>query len=226
MSDDVRPSPSMSDPVRHTMALPELEAEVARAGIVMSRRQLMRHCASQVFDAQKFPAANNVDTWFVAPHSIAKGIADLKALQDYRLRRSPTQSDDVRHSPTPRAMSELEESYDRAGHSPTMSDIDGPEKSNNSTSTESDEVRHSPTVSGVIPSVGQGSRDLDIYDHPYVRRLETQIEKLELKYEAQVRRTEEIQIANQHQLIELQRMTTIGQSQTLAEFMLKAKNFF
>ena len=107
-----------------------------------------------------------------------------------------------------------------------MSDVNGPEIPNKSTPTQSDQVRHSPTVSDVTEPAVQGSQDLDIYDHPYVRRLETQIEKLELKYEAQVRRTEEIQIANQQQLIELQRMTTIGQSQTLADFMLKAKNFF
>ena len=89
----------------------------------------------------------------------------------------------------------------------------------------SDDVRHSPTVSDATEPAGQGNQDVHIYDHPYVKRLETQIEKLEMKYEAQVRRTEEIQISNQHQLIELQRMTTIGQSQTLADFMLKAKNF-
>ena len=66
---------------------------------------------------------------------------------------------------------------------------------------------------------------IDIFEHPYVKRLEERNEKLEAKYEAQVRRTEEIQMKSQQQIIELQRMTAIGQSQTLADFMLKAKDW-
>src|SRR5437773_1223077 len=50
-------------------------------------------------------------------------------------------------------------------------------------------------------------RDGDIYEHPYVKRLEGQIDKLETKYEAQVRRTEEVQLIASKQLVELQRMT-------------------
>ena len=69
-----------------------------------------------------------------------------------------------------------------------------------------------------------GAPELDIYEHPYVKRLEERNEKLEAKYEAQVRRTEEIQMKSQQQIIELQRMTAIGQSETLADFMLKARN--
>ena len=67
--------------------------------------------------------------------------------------------------------------------------------------------------------------DLSIYDHPYVKKLEDRIDRLETRYEAQVRRTEEIQLKSQERLVELQRMTTIGQSKTLADFMLQAKNW-
>lgn len=76
--------------------------------------------------------------------------------------------------------------------------------------TEHDAVRHSRT-------------DLDIYEHPYVKKLEERVEKAEARYEAQVRRTEEIQLRGQNALIELQRMVAVGQSQTLADFMLKAR---
>ena len=69
------------------------------------------------------------------------------------------------------------------------------------------------------------ANDLDIFEHPYVKRLEDRIDKLEAKYEAQVRRTEDIQIRSQERLLELQRMTAVGQSQTLADFMLKAKSW-
>ena len=70
-----------------------------------------------------------------------------------------------------------------------------------------------------------GATDIDIYDHPYVKKLEDRVEKLEAKYEAQIRRTEEIQLNGTKQLLELQRMTAVGNSQTLADFMLKAKDW-
>src|SRR5262249_50507928 len=76
--------------------------------------------------------------------------------------------------------------------------------------TNLDEVRHAMS-------------DIDVYEHPYVIRLERQIEKWEGKYHDQVRRTEEIQIQSQEKLLELQRMTAIGQNKTLADFMLKAR---
>ena len=59
-----------------------------------------------------------------------------------------------------------------------------------------------------------------------IKQLQAKVEKLEAKYEAQVRRTEEIQLNSQHQLIELQRMTAIGQSETLGNFMLKAREWW
>ena len=70
-----------------------------------------------------------------------------------------------------------------------------------------------------------GPTDLAVYEHPYVKRLEDRVEKLEAKYEAQVRRTEDIQTKSQEQLIELQRMTAVSNSTTLADFMLKARNW-
>jgi hypothetical protein len=80
--------------------------------------------------------------------------------------------------------------------------------------------------SGTEPVTARhGATELDIFEHPYVRRLEGQVEKWENKYHDQVRRTEDIQLASQKQIIELQRMTAIGQSQTLADFMLKAKEW-
>ena len=77
----------------HTMTLRELEAKIAQAGIKMSRRQIMRHCKAGTFDAQKLPAVNNVEEWFIAPSSVEKGIADIKALQALRSRRDATRHD-------------------------------------------------------------------------------------------------------------------------------------
>jgi hypothetical protein len=68
----------------HTIPLVELEGTILKAGIVMSRRQITRHCKSGTFDAIKLPAANNVENWYIAPSSVEKGIADIKALRALR----------------------------------------------------------------------------------------------------------------------------------------------
>src|ERR1700704_4608992 len=77
----------------HTIPLSELEAKIMQAGIVMSRRQIMRHCKAGTFDAQKLPATNNVEEWFIAPAPVKKCLADIKTLQALRSRRDATRRD-------------------------------------------------------------------------------------------------------------------------------------
>lgn len=193
----------------HTVTLGELEGRVAAAGVLISRRQLMRHCQAGTFDAKKLPATNNVEEWFIAPASIEKGIADIKTLQELRSRRDAT-----RHDMTGHDALELQPpvTSDMSGHDAPEQDMSKPDVRVEREVEQHDTARH-------------GTTDLDIYEHPYVKRLEIQVDKLETKLDEQVRRTEEIQLKHQERLIELQRMTTIGQSKTLAEFMLQAKNW-
>jgi hypothetical protein len=193
----------------HTMTLAELEGKIAEAGIVMSRRQIMRHCKAGTFDAQKIPAANNIEEWFIAPASVDKGIADIKTLQSLRSRHDATRRDT---SDSDGAQTPLITEFDTPGHDATRRDMTRKENSQDLGPTGSDTSRHVAT-------------DLNIFEHPYVKKLEHQVEKWEGKYQDQVRRTEEIQLKSQEKLLELQRMTTIGQSKTLAEFMLQAKEW-
>src|SRR5262245_31843326 len=81
----------------HTVTLRELEQQVANAGVLISHRQLMRHCAAGTFDAKKLPATNNVEEWLIAPASIEKGIADIKTLQEQRARRDASRRDTSGH---------------------------------------------------------------------------------------------------------------------------------
>ncbi|MEQ1673169.1 MAG: hypothetical protein ABL893_20150, partial [Hyphomicrobium sp.] len=78
---------------RHTIPVRELEVRLAAEGVLMSRRQITRHCEGGTFDAKKLPAANNVLEWFVAPASIDKGIADIQTLQELRARRDASRPD-------------------------------------------------------------------------------------------------------------------------------------
>jgi hypothetical protein len=62
--------------------------------------------------------------------------------------------------------------------------------------------------------------DLSVFDHPYVRRLEREVEEFKGKYEGQVRRTEQVLETANRNLIELAQANAIAQSETLARYML------
>jgi len=64
--------------------------------------------------------------------------------------------------------------------------------------------------------------DLSVFDHPYVRRLEREVEEFKGKYEGQVRRTEQVLETANRNLIELAQANAIAQSETLARYMLAA----
>ena len=194
----------------HIMSVRQLEAAIAAAGIVMSHRQLIRHCKAGTFDAVKLPAANNVEEWFVAPASLEKGIADIKVLQEHRARRVGS-GQDMTDNDAPTIAKQTD--ADASGRDATRQD-----SSDTPIRDEKDATRRD-TSRQVTPT------DADVYEHPYVKRLEAQVDKLEKKLDDQVRRTEEIQLRGQEKLLELQRMTAVGQSQTLADFMLKAKDW-
>jgi hypothetical protein len=104
----------------HTMTIRELEARIAQAGIVMSRRQITRHCKAGTFDGQKLPAVNNVEEWFVAPASVEKGIADIKTLHALRSRRDATRRD-MPGPDAPATASPI--NADTSGHDATRRDV-------------------------------------------------------------------------------------------------------
>jgi hypothetical protein len=205
--DETRPDAQV-----HTVPLAELEAIIFKAGIVMSRRQITRHCESGTFDAVKLPAVNNIEHWYVAPASIEKGIADIQALRALRDSHVETRLDVTgRDEPPVTPKEPLSDDPVMSRHDETRPDMSNTETSPAGTKTQPDTSRHVETS--------------DIFEHPYVKRLEAQVEKWEGKYHEQVRRTEDIQMKSTQQILELQRMTAIGQSETLADFMLKAKDW-
>jgi len=191
--------------LRHTLSIHDVEAQLIAAGVERSHRQVIRYCESGLLDAVKIPGPTG-EQWYIAPASVPKAIGDLKQWDAQR--RSPTQSDMSNHDAPKKALNDNSDTASQSTPQHAMSEKGTSQKVNE---TESVTARHAVL-------------ELDIYEHPYVKKLEERNEKLEAKYEAQVRRTEEIQMKSQQQIIELQRMTAIGQSETLADFMLKARN--
>lgn len=209
MPDTPRHDAPQPDDHRHTLTVREVEVLLAQAGVQRSHRHVLRLCQSGMLDAVKIPGGPSGEEWYVAPASVPKAIGDLKQIDAQRARRSASQPDMADHVvPIEAHKSE----QDTPRHDAPQPDTTRSENMDEKEVTQPDMARH------VTP-------DHDIYEHPYVKRLEDRVEKLEAKYEAQVRRTEEIQLKGQAQLVELQRMTAVGQSQTLANFMLKAKDW-
>src|SRR5262245_11169208 len=91
MSDASRPVAPQHDPLRHTLSVREVEAQLHAAGVPRSRRHVQRLCVNGAFDAA--PLGAN-DEWFVAPDSVPKVIGDLRALD---ARRAAAQHDTSRH---------------------------------------------------------------------------------------------------------------------------------
>jgi hypothetical protein len=184
----------------------EVELQLSAAGVGRTSRTIQRLCENKVFDAARLGGNNE---WFVAPDSVPKVIADLRAHDDLRLRRVATLRDTSRHDAPEKG---LNDANDTSRHDATQRDMSAAQSLDKGGTTPNDMSRHVAT-------------DYDIYEHPYVKKLEERAEKLEAKYEAQVRRTEEIQIQSQEKILELQRMTTIGQSKQLGDFLLQAKEW-
>ena len=222
-----------SGELRHTLSIHDVGVALTDAGVPRSHRQIIRYCETGMLEAVKVPGPTGAQ-WYVSPASIPKVVGDLKQWEAQRARHG---------APRPAATSYVEVekvsviAEDMASHSaprPAMSEL---QQSHDITETQPDTARHSetqrdmpPEITPVVPSpteIDQPRQSTinDIFEHPYVKKLEDRVEKLEAKYEAQVRRTEEIQLRAQDKLVELQRMTTIGQSKTLADFMLQAKNW-
>src|SRR5882762_9820373 len=121
------------------MTLRELEAKIIEAGIVMSRRQITRHCKAQTFNAKKLPAVNNVEEWFIAPASVEKGIADIRTLQALRSRRDETRRDMSEHDATQTAPTV---ETDTSGHDATRRDVSEKGTSDRARETEPDTSRY------------------------------------------------------------------------------------
>jgi hypothetical protein len=190
------------------MSIQDVDRELVAAGVPRSRRQIIRYCETAMLDAVKVPGPTGPQ-WYVSPASLPKAIGDLKQWEAQRASRSTPQRAMAEHV----IATELRnDDADTVSHGEPYHATTDDVTLENTKDSNTDMARRTTT-------------DYDIYEHLYVKKLEERCDKLEAKYDAQVRRTEDIQLKAQQQLVELQRMTTIGQNQTLADFMLKAKDW-
>ena len=212
-----QPRHAATSPDEYTLTIEEAALRYEHAGHPRTLRSIQRYCAKGHLDHLRQETTFG-DKYLITPASVARHIAQIAELA------STTGRDEPRHAATVVAH--------------VMQPLIEPDTARQSAATTVDQPRPVAASRDAAPE-GSDSRtalpqpethrdhvsDLDVYEHPYVKRLEAQIDRLEIRYEAQVRRTEEIQLTAQERLVDLQRMTTIGQSKTLADFMLQAKNW-
>jgi hypothetical protein len=78
-----------------------------------------------------------------------------------------------------------------------------------------------PAPPDALPRPGAPTvSDISFFEHPYVKRLEREVEEFKGKFEGQVRRTEQVLETANRNLIELAQANAIAQSETLAKYML------
>ena len=169
--------------LRHTLSVHDVGAALDAAGVPRSHRSIIRYCETAMLDAVKVPGPTGAQ-WYVSPSSLPKAIGDLKQWEQQRARQSAPQSDPSGHDALEK---ERNNNSDTASNGAPQLATSKPQIRGEGTETGSAKARHS-------------APELDVYEHPYVKKLEDRVEKLEAKYEAQVRRTEEIQLKGQQQL--------------------------
>ena len=206
--DDTQPHPFATGPdlprraatsgdTDYTLAIDDVSEIYARAGHARTTRTLQRYCVTGHLDAQKV-ATTLGDKFFVTPQSVARHIEQIRELNS--LDKAATGRDHPRfvathvatveshaEQPTPTATDPDQSRQDAAGRtqsrevapgdqhvSPKLG-VSGPKIQDDGEEAERSAARNSPT-------------DLAVYEHPYVKRLEDRVEKLEAKYEAYWRR--------------------------------------
>ena len=96
-----------------------------------------------------------------------------------------------------------------------------------------DATQQAPTGAHPDPEAGLPSRlsekqsvadtGLEVFEHPYVKRLETQVEKLEAKTDRLQNTVQQVLEQANERLIELQKANAVAQSETLGTFLLEAE---
>ncbi len=200
----------------YTLSIEEVAQRYDHAGHPRTIRTLQRYCVSGHLDSRRV-ATTYGDKFLVAPYSVSRHIAQIQEMGETM--PVATGRDESGPAATTSAQHFGEETQEKSTNEPATG-IDQPRPVATSHDIKPDDV---PPLNTREPRSSAGN--LEIYDHPYVKKLEERVERAEARYENQVRRTEEIQTMALDRLVELQRMTTIGQSKTLADFMLDAKNW-
>lgn len=217
MTDDTSRQVATSPDNEYSLTV-EAAAEIYKqAGYHRTPRTIQRYCKLGHLIWRPTDTRFGKEKFLITPASVATHVAYLKEVG-----ADPIGRDVSRHGAAnevaenngdqPRQEASTSNDTSRQVATPLVSEIND------------EEPRHShPTGRDVSR---QAATDFDIFEHPYVKRLEGEVEKWQGKFQEQVLRTQKVLETANANLIELQRAAAVAQSQTLADFLLKAGQRF
>jgi hypothetical protein len=213
------------DPSRHDATSPDNEYSLsiedaselyARADLRRTPRTIQRYCANGHLVSRRLETPFGAEKYLITPASVAVHIAYLREVQSATSGRDMT-----RHDATNVALQNRDDESRK--EAPTSPDL--PRHVATHVVEETRDVEERQPIATERDTSRHVAAEIDIFVHPYVKRLETEVEKWQGKFEDQVRRTQEVLETSNRNLMELQRTTAVANSQTLADFILKAGRF-
>ena len=215
MTDDLSRPVATSPDSEYSLTIEDAAERYEHAGHARTARTIQRYCASGHLDCRRLETQFG-EKYLITEASVAKHIAYIEEVRPTATGRGasrPAATSVVagfsRDEPRQPASTSADLSRQDATHVVAENQDDNPRQ---------------PASTGRDMS-RQVATDLDIFEHPYVKRLETEVEKWQGKFEDQVQRTQEVLVSSNKNLMELQRTTAVANSQTLADFILKAGRF-
>ena len=213
MTDDLSRQVATSPDEEYILTIKDAGSLYRAAGLPRTPRTIQRYCKDGHLVWRPADTRFGKEQYLITPASVATHIAYLKEVNTAPTGRDTSRQDAINVV--------LQNSEDERRHEaptgPDLSRLVATEKVEES----EDEGELQPHVTEHDVSRHVAS-DLDIFDHPYVKRLEGEVERWQGKFEDQVRRTQQVLENSNRNLLELQQATAIANSKTLADFILKA----
>jgi len=189
----------------YSLSIEEALALYEAAGIPRTMRSVQRYCAKGDLDAHR------IETPFGEKFLITRASVERHIGYINEVRPVATSRDLSRHAATAVAQEIRDEIVGEVA------------------ATSDDRPRQAATDGKLSHPVAPQSEPVsrpvaaEIFDHPYVKRLEAEVDHLHDKLDKQVRRTEEVMIDANKRLIELHQANAIASSETLAKYMLQLR---
>jgi hypothetical protein len=184
----------------YTLTIDEALARYDHAGHPRTARSVQRYCASGHLDCRRLETQFG-EKYLITESSVAKHIAyieEVRPTASGRDRSRLVATDVVREVSHEEVRPEAATGGDlsrRVATSVARENIDDSPLQPASTSRDGSR---------------QVASDVDIFEHPYVKKLEAEVEKWQGKFEDQVQRTQEVLVSSNQNLMELQRTTTVA----------------
>ena len=216
MTDDLSRQDATIPDSEYTLTIKDAGALYQRAGLSRTPRTIQRYCKSGHLVSRPIDTRFGGEQYLITPASVAVHIAYLKEVRPASTgrdmsRQDATHVEQQQSDGEPRLEAPTSPDLSRPVATQAVEENQGGDEGQPH-ATERDQSRRVAT-------------DLDIFEHPYVKRLEAEVEKWQGKFEDQVQRTQEVLVSSNQNLMELQRTTAVANSQTLADFILKAGRF-